>query len=179
MGAIVLTGFMCTGKSEVGRRLAKRLGRPFVDTDQLVEARAGTSVAAIFSDDGEAVFRALEREAVLAATARADAVIAVGGGAILDPVNVERLRAVGVVVCLSADAATITRRVGDVARRPLLAGGDSRAAVERLLAERGPAYQRAADVTVDTSDRNVGEVVESVREHIGRLERTNRWKSST
>ena len=179
MGTIVLTGFMGTGKSEVGRRLAKRLGRPFVDTDQLVEAQAGKSVAAIFSDDGEAAFRALEREAVVAATARGDAVIAVGGGAILDPINVERLRAAGVVVCLSADAATIIRRIGDVARRPLLAGGDPRATVERLLGERGPAYERAADVTVDTSDRNVGEVVESVHEHIGRLERTNRWKSST
>ena len=138
MGTIVLTGFMCTGKSEVGRRLAKRLGRPFVDTDQLVEAQAGKSVAAIFSDDGEAAFRALEREAVVAATAR-----------------------------------------GDVARRPLLAGGDPRATVERLLGERGPAYERAADVTVDTSDRTVGEVVETVHEHMGRLERTNRWKSST
>ena len=179
MGTIVLTGFMCTGKSEVGRRLAKRLGRPFVDTDQLVEARAGKTVAAIFGEDGEAAFRALEREAVVAATARADAVIAVGGGAVLDPVNVERLRATGVIVCLSADTDTILRRVGDVARRPLLAGGDPRGTVERLLAERGPAYQRVADVTVDTSDRKVGEVVESVREHIGRFERTNRWKSST
>jgi shikimate kinase len=179
MANIVLTGFMCTGKSEVGRRLAKRLGRPFVDTDQLIEQRADKTVAAIFRDDGEPEFRAFEREAVAAAAADEDTVIAVGGGAILDPTNVERLRARGIIVCLSANTDTILRRVGDVSRRPLLAGGDPRGTVERLLAERGPAYERAADVTVDTSDRKVGEVVERVHEEIGRLERTNRWKSST
>ena len=179
MANIVLTGFMCTGKSEVGRRLAKRLGRPFVDTDQLIEGRAGKSVAAIFRDDGEDAFRALEREVVATAAVGEDTVIAVGGGAVLDPVNVERLRAAGIVVCLTADADTILRRVGDVARRPLLAGGDPRGTVESLLATRGPAYEAAADVTVDTSGRKVGEVAERVHEEIGRLERTNRWKSST
>src|SRR4249920_2152552 len=100
MGAIVLTGFMGTGKSEVGRRLAKRLGRAFVDTDQLVEARAGKTIAAIFAEDGEAAFRVLERDAVDTAAARGEAVIAVGGGAVLDAANVARLRAAGVLVCL-------------------------------------------------------------------------------
>lgn len=179
MGAIVLTGFMCTGKSEVGRRLARRLGRPFVDIDQLVEARAGKTVAAIFADAGEATFRALEREAVADAIARRDPVIAVGGGAVLDAANLERLRAAGPVVCLTANADTILRRVGDVSRRPLLAGDDPRAAVERLLAERRPAYERAADVTVDTSDRTVDEVVADVRENVESIERSQRWKSST
>src|SRR5689334_16191621 len=107
MANIVLTGFMCTGKSEVGRRLSKRLGRPFVDTDQLIEQRAGKTVAAIFRDDGESEFRAFEREAVAAAAEGEDTVIAVGGGAILDPTNVERLRARGIIVCLSANTDTI------------------------------------------------------------------------
>src|SRR5258708_15535159 len=102
MGAIVLTGFMCTGKSEVGRRLAARLGRVFVDTDQLVEREAGKSVAAIFADDGEPAFRARERDAVATAAARRDAVIAVGGGAVLDATNVARLRRAGVGRCLRA-----------------------------------------------------------------------------
>src|SRR5437762_10029536 len=119
MGAIVLTGFMGTGKSGVGRRLATRLGRAFVDTDQLVERRAGKSVAAIFADDGEPAFRALERDAVATAAARGDAVIAVGGGAVLDATNLTRLRAAGVVVCLTAAAETILRRVGDASQRPL------------------------------------------------------------
>src|SRR5215470_5572891 len=100
--AIVLMGFMGTGKSEVGRRLAQRLGRAFVDTDQLVEERAGKRVAAIFADDGEPAFRGLERTAVADAAARAGAVIAVGGGAVLDPENVRVLRAAGVLVHLTA-----------------------------------------------------------------------------
>ncbi len=179
MSAIVLTGFMCTGKSEVGRRLAKRLGRAFLDTDQLVETRAGKTVAAIFAADGEAAFRALERDAVIEATSRRDPVIAVGGGAVLDGANVERLRGAGPVVCLTADRDAILRRVGDVARRPLLAGGDPRATIDRLLAERRPAYERAADAMVDTSDRTIDEVVEQIRELIGRIEHKERWKSST
>jgi shikimate kinase len=168
MGAIVLTGFMGTGKSEVGRRLAKRLGRAFLDTDQLVEARAGKTVAAIFAEDGEAAFRALERD-----------VVNVGGGAVLDATNVARLRAAGALVCLTADADTILRRVGDVRRRPLLAGDDPRGTIERLLRERRPAYDDAADLVLDTSERTVDQVVEEIRQRLGRLERDNRWKSST
>jgi shikimate kinase len=179
MGAIVLTGFMGTGKSEVGRRLAARLGRAFVDTDQLVEREAGKSVAAIFADDGEPAFRARERDAVATAAAHRDAVIAVGGGAVLDATNVARLREAGVVVCLSAAPETILRRVGDAAKRPLLAGGDPRAAIERLLAARKPSYDAAADLTVDTTERAVEDVVEEIRERIGRFERERQWKSST
>src|SRR5437867_10183399 len=102
MGVIVLTGFMGTGKSEVGRRLARRLGRAFVDTDAMVEARAGKPVAAVFTDEGEPAFRRLERDAVADAAASGEAVVAVGGGAVLDPVNVATLRAAGVVICLTA-----------------------------------------------------------------------------
>ena len=179
MRVVVLTGFMGTGKSEVGKRLAKRLGRAFVDTDELVETRAGKSVAAIFRDDGESRFRTLEREAVADATARAGAVIALGGGAILDAENVARVRASGVLVCLTASADTILKRIGDVRRRPLLAkGGDPRANVERLLAERGDAYG-AADLTVDTSTRTADEVVEEIRTQLAEIERSARWKSST
>jgi shikimate kinase len=180
MGAIVLTGFMGTGKSEVGRRLATRLGRAFVDTDQLVERDAGKSVAAIFADDGEEAFRARERDAVATAAARRDAVIAVGGGAVLDAANRARLREAGVVVCLTASAETILRRVGETTHRPLLAGGEPRAAIERLLADRRPSYDAAADLTVDTTDRRPEDVVEEICERVGRFERERQqWKSST
>ena len=179
MGAIVLTGFMATGKSEVGRRLAKRLGRAFIDTDRLVESRAGKSVAAIFASDGEAAFRRLERAAITDAVAPGDTVVALGGGAVLDDDNVARVRAAGVLVCLTARPDTILARIGDVARRPLLAGGDPRANVERLLAERRGAYEGAADLMIDTSDRTVDEVVEDIREQLPTLERGARWKSST
>lgn len=177
MGVIVLTGFMGTGKSEVGRRLARRLGRAFVDTDELIEARAGKPVAAIFADDGEAAFRRLEREAVAEAAGRGDAVIAVGGGAVVDPANVAVLRAAGVVICLTAHPETILARIGHGSARPLLAGGSPRAAIERLLNERQAAYEAAADWTLDTSDVSVDEVVEDIRESLPRL--GLRWKSST
>ena len=179
MGAIVLTGFMGTGKSEVGRRLAKRLGRPFVYTDHLIEARAGKTVAAIFAEDGEPAFRLLERDAVTAAVEQKDAVIAVGGGAVLDASNVARLRDAGVVVCLTAEPETILRRVGDLVKRPLLAGCDPRGVIERLLAARAPAYAAAADVIVDTSGRGVDDVVAEIRERAGSFERKSQWKSST
>ncbi len=178
MRAIVLTGFMGTGKSEVGRRLAKRLGRAFVDTDELVEARAGKSVATIFSDEGESRFRALERQAVADAAGRTGAVIALGGGAVLDPENLSRVRASGVLVCLTARPDAILARIGDVRQRPLLASGDPRANIERLLDERREAYG-AADITVDSSDRNADEVVEEIRGQLDELERSGRWKSST
>jgi shikimate kinase len=173
--AIVLIGFMGTGKSEVGRRLAQRLGRAFVDTDQMIEERAGKRVAAIFADDGEPAFRALERDAVGDAVRRGGAVISVGGGAVLDAANVRALRDAGVLVHLTARPDVIVARVGDPASRPLL-GDDPRAAVTRLLAERGPAYAAAADLTVDTSDGSADEVVEDIQQALGRSER---WKSST
>lgn len=173
--AIVLMGFMGTGKSEVGRRLAQRLGRAFVDTDQLVEDRTGKRVAAIFAEDGEATFRALERDAVADAVGRKRVVIAVGGGAVLDPANVALLRAGGILVHLTARPEVILDRVGDAASRPLLRD-DPRGTVARLLAERSPAYAAAADVTVDTSERTADEVVGEIQ---SALARTERWKSST
>jgi len=173
--AIVLMGFMGTGKSEVGRRLAQRLGRAFVDTDQLVEERAGKRVAAIFAEDGEAVFRTLERDAVADAVGRSGAIVSVGGGAVLDPENVRRLREAGMLIYLTARPEVILRRIGNAASRPLLKD-DPHGAVSRLLAERGPVYAAAADVTVDTSERSAAEVVEEIQLALGRSER---WKSST
>jgi shikimate kinase len=182
MRAIVLMGFMGTGKSEVGRRLARRLGRAFVDTDALVAERAGKPVPAIFADDGEAAFRVLEREAIAGLGERPGAVIAVGGGAVLAAENVRRLREIGVLVHLTARPETVLERVGDVADRPVLAGGaraaggDARAAIARLLEARRPAYEAAADLTVDTSDRSVDEVVEEIRRLVAGREPDERWK---
>jgi shikimate kinase len=161
---VILTGFMATGKTEVGRRLARVLGRPFVDTDGLVEADAGRSVAEIFATEGEARFREREREAVTRACAVPDAVIATGGGTLLDPDSRRRLAARGPIVCLSATPEEIVRRVGDPGNRPLLAGanGSRVERVRELLAARADVY-RLATHAVDTSGLSVDEVVERVR----------------
>jgi len=161
---VILTGFMATGKSEVGRRLARRLGRPLVDLDKLVEAAAGKTVAAIFAADGEARFRELERGAVEEACRVPDAVIATGGGTLLDAENRRRLAGAGPIVCLSAAPEEIVRRIGNAASRPLLAdanGGDRLARIRALLAERAPVYALATHA-VDTGGVPVDEVVERV-----------------
>jgi shikimate kinase len=168
MPQIVLTGFMATGKTEVGRRLARLLGRPFVDTDRLVEARAGRTVAAIFADEGETRFRTLERDAVAEACAVPEAVVATGGGTLLDPENRRRLAAAGPIVHLTAEPEVILRRVGDPETRPLLApdNGDRLGRVRALLAERAPVYAVATHA-VDTSTLTLDEVVERVRSLVG------------
>ena len=164
MATLVITGFMATGKTEVGQRLARRLGRPFLDTDGLVETAARRTVAQIFADDGEARFRALERDAVEEACAVPDAVIATGGGTLLDAENRQRLAAAGPVVCLTASPEEIARRVGDVTSRPLLVGhnGDRLKRIRTLLAERAPVYALATH-TVDTSGLTVEQVTERVQ----------------
>jgi shikimate kinase len=154
---------MATGKTEVGRRLAQRLGRTFVDTDALVEAEAGGTVASIFAAEGEAGFRARERAAVERACAMADAVIAIGGGALLDADNRRRLLAAGPVVCLTATPEEILRRAGNASSRPLLRGpGDRLARIRALVAERASAYAQATH-TVDTTGLSVDQVTDRVR----------------
>lgn len=154
-GPIFLTGFMGTGKTKIGRLLAQRLGRVFIDTDHLIEERAGLSIPQIFATHGEAQFRQLEYQCLAEAAARPEAVIALGGGAIAQERNWELLgRAGGVVVCLRASVDTILERVSRKEDRPLLAGlspQEKRVVIERLLAERAPFYNRA-DIQFHTSD---------------------------
>lgn len=169
MAQIILTGFMGTGKTEVGRRLARALSRTFVDTDHLVEVAAGRRIADVFAEEGEAHFRALERDAVRQALTMPDAVVATGGGALLDPETRQRLLAAGPVVCLTATPEEILRRVGGAADRPLLAGRDRAArlaAIRDLLAARESAY-RLASHRVDTTGRTPDDVAADVRALVG------------
>jgi len=160
---VILTGFMATGKTEVGRKLAALLDAPFVDTDTLVESATGRTVADIFAREGERAFRALEREAVERACGVEDAVVATGGGTLLDADNRRRLAAAGPVVCLTAAPEELVRRVGRGADRPLLAGsGDRLGRVRELLATRAEAYASAAH-TIDTTGLGVDDVVARVR----------------
>jgi shikimate kinase len=157
----VLTGFMGTGKTRVGERLAAQLGCPFVDTDTLIERAAGRPIRDIFAAEGEAYFRRLEKRAIAQALAVPRAVVATGGGAVLDPANRARLRAAGPLVCLAAGPAVILSRTRRSGARPLLHGPDRRRRIERLLAERAPAYADA-DLLIDTSTRSVDAVVADI-----------------
>lgn len=138
----MLTGFMGTGKTTVGRLIARELGWVFVDTDYLIIERHG-SIDEIFARQGEATFRELERQMAAEVAAGRHQVIATGGRMLLDAANADALSATGRVFCLAADADEIVRRLrsdteGPV--RPLLAGDDPAAAVNRLLAERSAGY---------------------------------------
>jgi shikimate kinase len=165
---VILAGFMGTGKTEAGLRLSRVLGWPFVDTDTLVESGAGRSVADIFAGEGEAGFRARERVAVAAACRLPSAVIAIGGGALLDPDNRRLLLAAGPVVCLRATPREILRRVGEARDRPLLRAdgatseGERLARIEALLAARAPVYALATHA-IDTDGLTPDQVVERLR----------------
>jgi shikimate kinase/3-dehydroquinate synthase len=162
---LVLTGFMGTGKTAVGRAVARRLGRGFVDMDAEIEARAGKPIARIFAEDGERAFRAMEAALCEELSQRRGLVVATGGGALVDAANRRATMGGGTVVCLDCDVAEIVRRVGtDDGERPLLAAGGGqalRAGIERLLAARAPAYG-AIPWHVDTTGRTVDEAVERV-----------------
>jgi shikimate kinase len=158
---IILSGFMGTGKTSVGKRLAERLAFEFVDLDDLIEAEARLPISQIFATRGEAAFRALEREMVARMSGRGRSVIATGGGAIVDRQNLEALRGIGVVIALTAAPEIILSRVGGGEERPMLWGPDTRQRILTLLAERAPVYAQA-DVLVDTSARSVEEVVEHI-----------------
>lgn len=160
---VTLTGFMGTGKTAVGRRLAARLGRPLVDTDALIEAESGRTVREIFAEEGEARFRELERAAVERACAAGDVVVSTGGGTLLDERNFRDLSDGGLLVCLTASPRAIARRVrATVAERPLLAGHPSLTArIRELLAARASMYERIP-FQLDTSDLTVDEVVDAI-----------------
>jgi shikimate kinase len=170
MAQVILTGFMGTGKTEVGRRLARATSRAFVDTDNLVEVAAGRSIPEIFAAEGEDRFRALEREAVRQAVAVPDAVVATGGGALLDSESRRLLLAAGPVVCLTATAEEIHRRVeASAGERPLLTAGGpgERLAKIRALLETRDASYRMATHRIDTTGRSVDEVVAEIRSLVG------------
>ncbi|HEX2922910.1 MAG TPA: shikimate kinase [Chloroflexota bacterium] len=162
---VVLIGFSGSGKSTVGKLLAKRLGWEFVDTDERIEYATGKPIHLIFAEEGEASFRKLESEAVNSALQGASCVIAVGGGAVTDPVSRYRMRDGNLVLMLDAEVSTIHDRLATAVvdePRPMLADPDPLARIEALKAMRDPIYREVAHLIVSTDELDVEGVVERI-----------------
>jgi shikimate kinase len=156
----VLIGPPGAGKSTVGPLLAALLGAGFAETDAMVEEAAGKPVSDIFIADGEPAFRALERTAVASALDQQAGIVALGGGAVMDPATRERLAGHQVIYLRTGFAAAV-RRVGLDTPRPLLLG-NPRGRMRELLAERLPVYEELARITVDTDDRHPQDIADEI-----------------
>lgn len=154
---------MGSGKTAVGRQLAKELGRDFVDSDVEIERRTGVDIPYIFEREGEAGFRAREKTVLAELTALDDIIVATGGGAILDPDSRERLSRSGIVVYLKTGVDEQLKRTRHARKRPLLMADDPRAVLESLMAVRRPLYEGLADLTVDTTGLKVRSVTAALR----------------
>ncbi|MBI3810806.1 MAG: 3-dehydroquinate synthase [Nitrospirae bacterium] len=161
MKNIVLIGFMGTGKSEVGRRLAGELGWVFEDTDLRIQDREGRTIPEIFKQSGEASFRRLERDIVAELARKESSVIATGGGAVTDPVNLRNLRRNGILIGLEASPDAILARTAG-SDRPLLLHEDRLHKIQELLESRRPHY-RLSDYRINTTDRDPGQVVKMIK----------------
>jgi len=156
---IILTGFMATGKSSIGKQLANILGKRYIDVDEIIEKREGRSISQIFAREGEEYFRRVESQVIKEFSGVDGYVISTGGGAVLRKENVQQLRKRGVLICLKAKPEVILERTRDNMERPLLQGaGDKREKIKKLLKKRAPFYSQA-DIMIDTSSLSVSEAV--------------------
>jgi len=174
---IILIGYRGAGKTTVGRRLAARLEMTFVDTDDLIEERQGAPISAIVKSHGWGHFRKLERSTIEDILKEDHLIIAPGGGAVLDTDNVEALRKNGFIIWLKADKQTLLKRMnhdpGTNTRRPTLTGKGTSDELKEVMSLRGPIYERASEIQIDTSDLDVETVVENIltvlKDKMGRI----------
>lgn len=165
MKNIILTGFMGTGKTTVGRILEKKLNMKFVDTDVVIERSAGIKIAEIFENMGETHFRKLESDAIEMITMNDNQIIATGGGAVINDYNLRLLKESGRVICLKADTDTIINRVCNDSSRPLLKGGDLKLTIENLMQRRMKHYNKA-DFIVDTDGKSPEDVANNIINYV-------------
>lgn len=160
---IYLIGPTGSGKTAVGRQLARDTGLRFLDSDHEIEQRTGVEVSYIFEKEGEAGFRERETEMIRELTAGSGAIVATGGGAVLAAENRELLAASGIVVYLKTTVDEQLKRTSRSQRRPLLMSGSPRTVLESMAAERRPLYESIADVELDTSKQRVRAVALKLR----------------
>ena len=166
---VVLVGMMGSGKTSVGRRLARALNWPFQDADWAIETAAGTTIANIFAEIGEQAFRQSERQVIARLLTEQDRqVLALGGGSFVAEESRRLIREKALSVWLNADIEVLVRRTSRRDDRPLLRGGDPREILSRLLQERRPTYAEA-DIVIDSGTGSLGDVVERLLEALGRV----------
>ena len=163
---------MGSGKSAVGKHLARDLDLDFVDSDAEIEKRTGVDISYIFEKEGEAGFRVREREMIAELAKRQAVVLATGGGAVLDPDNRRMLSECGTVVYLQTTIEQQLERTRHTRHRPLLLDRDPETVLTELMRIRAPLYEEVADVTVKTGGRRVGAVVSEIRKALGDESRT-------
>lgn len=161
MKNIVLTGFMGTGKSAVGKILSEELSFTPIDSDSIIEKEQQTSIADIFRDYGEAVFRDIEEEVISRLSDLENVIIATGGGVVLRKVNMDKLRKKGVIVCLTAEAETILKRVENDGERPLLQTDNPLQKIKELLIIREP-YYKNADIFINTEGKSPEDIAAEI-----------------
>lgn len=157
-----LIGMMGSGKTTVGETVASALGLSFIDTDMLITSVSARTIPEIWDEDGEESFRELERQMVASAAGSGPAVVATGGGVVLDRENIARMRSSGLVVWLSASPRALQERIGRGGGRPLLAEGLPADRLKDLLDERLSRYIEAAHIEIPTDDRTIDEIASDV-----------------
>lgn len=162
---IILTGFMGTGKTTVGNKLADRLDWTHVDTDEVIEEKAGCSIPDLFVIRGEEEFRRLESEVIEDVCRQQNRIITLGGGAVTVPENFQRLLHSGILICLRARPETILARIQHEQHRPLLKGGDRLERIRLLMKEREEIYARIP-LSVDTDDLTPDQVADKIAEMV-------------
>lgn len=168
-GNIILIGFMGSGKSSVGKRLAKRIEYDFRDTDEMIVTSEGIEIEDIFCKYGEELFRDLETRLLMSIMDTLDkTVLSTGGGMPIRDRNAHLMRVMGRVIYLQASESTIIDRLSGDTTRPLLKGESLREKVERLLSERRTIYERAADLTVNTDGKTFDDIVDEIMGQMGR-----------
>jgi shikimate kinase len=166
MTSIFLVGPMGSGKSTVGRALARKIGYQFFDSDREIEARCGVDIPTIFDYEGEAGFRDRESRMIAELTQLPGVVLATGGGSVLREENRQHLKTRGHVILLQVDINEQLRRVAFDANRPLLQTEDPAARLKALMEEREPIYQSVADATISTDSRRMYHVVSKILRHL-------------
>lgn len=175
---VILCGFMGVGKSRIGAELSRLLDVPFIDTDAVIETRAGASIAEIFATDGEVAFRRMESELCRTLDVAGGAVVATGGGMIVDPDNFARLDSLGTMVLLESNPETIAARIGDAADRPRLQANRNLDGIRSLLDERRDAYDRIS-FRIATDERTPTDVASEIAERIRYGEDVVRLRADT